>query len=442
MNQTMRGGALFLLILCLANAFNLADRVLLGVLQEPLKAEFGLSDFQLGLLGGPAFAVLYSLVGLPIAWLAERANRRTIVATALALFSVMTACCGFAQNYLQLLLSRMGVSIGEAGVGPPALSLISERYPPSRRAMAMSIYAAGGPLGAILATIAGGLLAQHYGWRAGFLVFGVCGAILAVLIAVFVKDTGNRKTEGPPMLYGAAVRLLSRKGTVLHICIAAALTNACGMTIMQYMTSFLMRVHGLPLATASSVLGAGAVTGVLGIFVSGYLADRVSRHRPGASLLVCTGMFLLATPAYLLAFSSSSLVLAGVAYLIAAALLNGYTGICYAALSSVVPSTLRATTIAFYTLASNLVGYTLGPPIFGKISDMAAASHMSASGLDPAYCLANAAVPGCVAASGEGLRWALLLCCALLAVAAFHFWLASRRMRTEIVDEPVAAATA
>ena len=435
MNRQARAGALMLVLLCLANALNLADRVLLGVIQEPIKAEFGLSDFQLGLLGGPAFAVLYSLLGLPIAWLAERSNRSAIVAGALALFSLMTAACGVAQNYLQLLLARIGVSVGEAGVSPPALSLISDHYPASRRGMVMSLYAVGGPMGALLATVGAGMLAQTQGWRMCFLVFGLLGLFVALLIFILVPDRGRARAAGSPLRFGEALRHLSRRRSIWHICAGAAFTGACAMFIVQYLTSFFIRVHGLSLTQASLVMGAMSIVAILGSFLGGFLADAASRRRPGSSPLVCAVAFLIAAPCYALSFWSPGLAGSILFLLCAAACLNCYTGISYAALSSVAPSTMRATTIALLTLASNLIGYAFGPPVFGKLSDIIGAAEMARGGLAPAYCAAHVAAAPCVAAAGAGLRWALSCSCILLLAAAFHYWRASRAVPLELVDE-------
>ena len=434
-DQIRRSGAALLVLLCLANALNLSDRILLGVVQEPIKAEFGLSDFQLGLLGGPAFAVLYSLLGLPIARFAERSNRSLIVAGALALFSAMTAACGVAQSFFQLLLARLGVSVGEAGISPPALSLISERYRQERRGMAMSIFAIGGPIGALFATIGAGAIAQSHGWRASFLLFGGAGIILAAVIALLVPDRAQRVPAGQSVSFRHAAGFLFQRRTVVHICIASALTGASAMFISQYLVSFFMRVHGLSLAGAAAVMGAMAIFGIIGSFIAGYVSDVASRRWAGARPMVCAICFLLAAPAYALSFWVPMLPLALAALFFAAAVLNCYTGLSYASLSSVVPPTMRATVIAFFTIAANLIGYAFGPPLFGKLSDMIAASARAAAGLDAQLCASQPALSECVAASGTGLRWALSIACLLFLVAAFHFWRASRAMPEEIINE-------
>src|SRR5688572_13962451 len=168
--------------------FNFIDRVVIGIIGEPIKIEFGLTDFQLGLLGGPMFAVLYTLLGIPIARLAERSNRMTILAICLAIWSAMTAACGLALSYVQLCAARIGVSIGEAGCTPPANSVIADYFPADRRATALSIYALGIPIGSMIAAVGGGWIATEVGWREAFIWLGVPGVLLAVIVKLTVKE--------------------------------------------------------------------------------------------------------------------------------------------------------------------------------------------------------------------------------------------------------------
>ncbi|MGE3931591.1 MAG: MFS transporter, partial [Hyphomonadaceae bacterium] len=189
--------------------FNFIDRVIVGIIQEPIKVEFGLTDFQLGLLGGPAFAILYTLLGIPIARLAERYNRMSILAVCLALWSAMTAACGFAVNYATLLAARIGVSIGEAGCTPPANSVISDYFPAERRASALSIYALGIPIGSMIAAVGGGWIATEVGWREAFIWLGVPGVLLAVIVKLTVKEPPRAAATGETPSFFAALGALS-----------------------------------------------------------------------------------------------------------------------------------------------------------------------------------------------------------------------------------------
>lgn len=204
--------------------FNFIDRVVIGIIQEPIKEEFGLSDFQLGLLGGPAFAILYTLLGIPIARLAERTNRITVLSICVGLWSLMTAACGFAVNYATLFAARVGVSIGEAGCTPPANSVISDYFPAERRASALSIYALGIPIGSMLAAVGGGWIATEVGWREAFIWLGVPGVLLAVIVKLTVKEPPRAAPKADTPSFMSAVSALTKKATFWHVAFGIMIT--------------------------------------------------------------------------------------------------------------------------------------------------------------------------------------------------------------------------
>ena len=425
-----------LALLCLGNAFNLADRMLLGVLQEPIRDEFRLNDFELGLLGGSSFAILYSLLSIPIARLADRSNRITIAACALGLWSAMTAVCGLAGSYAQLLIARAGVSVGEAGGVAPSLSYLSDVFSLRRRATAMAVFAIGGPAGALIATMAGGRIAQDYGWRVAFLTFGLAGLTLAILIRLLLREVRAPVSGSAQVRFADAVRLLARKRSYLHVCAAGAFASFCLTFIMQYMVSFLMRVHGLPIAQAALVVGvAGGLFGMVGAFSGGFLADMVARRSPGARTLVITGGFTIGGLAYACAWWSPLCVAIPLLFL-GALTTNSYPGISYAVSSAIAPPGLRATSIALFTIAGNLLGYALGPPILGAISDAAAHWEIVRAGGDPARCLVDATTALCLHGKGAGLRWALTCGSLLIIVGAVHHWRASKTLAQDLEAEP------
>lgn len=423
-----------LVLLSIANCFNLADRMLLGVVQESIRHDFRLSDFQLGLLGGTSFAILYALLSVPIARLADRRNRITIISVALGLWSGMTALCGMAGSFVQMLIARAGVSIGEAGGVAPALSYFSDIFSPRRRATAMAVFAIGGPAGALLSTVVGAWITRGYGWRWAFLAFGLAGLVLAVLIRLVLREVREDKAAAAETSLIDAVRLLGGKRSYVHVCVAGVFAAFCATFIMQYMTSFLMRVHGLALPQAALITGlAGGVFGMIGAFGAGWAADRVASTRPGARTLILTATFSIAAISFGLAWWTP-LTIAVPLLLLGALCMNAYPGVSFAVSSMTAPAPLRATAIAIFTVAGNLLGYALGPPTFGALSDFASGRLLGAQGLDAAACAANITLAPCIAAQGAGLRWALTAAALLLLGAAFHHWRASRTLAADLEE--------
>ena len=431
---SVRRAGLALGLLTLANAFNLADRMLLGIVQEPMRLEFGLSDFQLGLLGGSAFAVLYGLLSIPIARLADRSNRITIASVALGIWSGMTALCGMAGNFVQILLARAGVSVGEAGAVAPSLSFLSDVFSAKRRATAMAVFSIGGPAGALMATFLGGWITQEYGWRAAFIAFGTGGLVLALVIRLALREVRTDAHSAQPVRFLEGLRTLARKRSYIHVCIAGIYAAFCATFIMQYMTSFLMRVHGLPVGRAALIVGlAGGIFGMAGTFSAGWLADRLGRNRPGARTMVLAVTFAVAAIALGTAWWMP-LALAIPLLFVGAAAMNAYPGISFAVSSMIAPSNLRATSIAIFTVAGNLIGYALGPPILGAISDAAAARAMRSLPITPDLCDADPTQALCIAAQGDGLRWALTVASLLLLGGAVHHLRASRTLARDIEE--------
>jgi MFS family permease len=421
--------------------FNFIDRVVIAIIQEPIKTEFHLTDFQLGLLGGPAFAVLYTFLGIPIARLAERKNRMTILAVCLGIWSAMTAACGFATSYGMLLAARIGVSVGEAGCTPPAQSVISDYFPARRRATALSVYALGVPIGSMLAAIGGGWLAQSFGWRSAFLILGIPGLLLALIVKLTVKEPPRAASataaEAPG--FGAAFKELSRKPTFWNVALGSALASFVGYGVGQYLNSFLMRTHGLTLLQSSRLTGVVlGVAAAFGTFFAGWLADRLVKRHPNALVWLPALGFFVAAPLYFAGYMMPRLTWA-IPFLVGGAVCQYfYLGCMYATTQGIVQPRLRATATAVLLFIVNLLGYGLGPPAIGLLSDFLANMHLASLGLSAAECAREGAAviankAACAAGAEFGLRWAIFVGLFGYLWAGLHFLLAWRTLQRDWV---------
>ncbi|MDB5700919.1 MAG: transporter [Sphingomonadales bacterium] len=407
------------------NTMNYMDRLLFGVGQELIRKDLDLSDFQLGLLGGPAFALLYVIAAFPIARLAERGNRVTIISIAFGAWSLMTGLCGLAGSFAQLLVGRAGVSIGEAGCAPPSHSLISDYFPPERRTTAMSVYGTAGPVGALIAAIGGGWLAQHYGWRVTFLLCGGFGVIAAILFRLTLREP-TRTHQDTPVSLLTALRVLLGKRSFRTIAAAGALAGFASYSNNQYMVSFLMRAHGLSIGTAGVVLG--LVIGGVGIFVTlvtGPIIDRSGARFPRIRSWLPAGGMLWSGIFFAIAFTVRDTP-AAIALLVTASFgQHFYMPAMYTVAQDVAPPTMRATAAALLIAIISVVGYGLGPPLVGFTSDIIRQFALAAHGTDAAAC-ARAASTACEAAKSDGLRLSLSIGSVGFIFAALLFWTSAR----------------
>jgi MFS family permease len=404
-------------ILILIYMLNFLDRQIIGILAAPLKAEFNLSDSQFGLLGGLAFALLYSTLAIPIAWLADRFSRVWIMTGALTLWSGFTALCGLAGGFGSLFLCRMGVGIGEAGGVAPAYSLIADYFPKSQRARALAAYAFGIPLGMAAGTLVGGLLAATYGWRTAFIVVGVLGVLVAPVLRLTVKDPRRggmdepvpAETAAPAVLaaphkappFMTVVRTLAPKPSFWLLSFGAASSSVCGYGVAAWLPSFFMRSFGLSLSqTAWYYSAIVLVGGVVGIWMGGVLADRLGKKSKAAYPLTPAIAFLISVPCFILAMNSGAVVgaimpgsdpngvaaltLAFLIFLIPTGLNLVWLGPITAAVQQLAPASMRTTASALFLLINNLLGIAVGIYYFGWMSDL----------LRPAF-------------GEESLRWAI-----------------------------------
>lgn len=402
-----------LLILTGVYTFNFIDRQILVILQESIKSELGLSDTQLGLMTGLTFALFYVTLGIPIARLADKSNRRNIVALSLAVWSAMTALSGMAANFTQLLLARIGVGVGEAGGSPPSHSMISDYFPPEKRATALSIYSLGIYIGILVGYSLGGWLDQQYGWRIALMALGIPGIIYAVLLLVTVKEptkgmsdpvslkTGLAEEESS---FGEVVRLLLSKKTFVLLALGCGFRTFGNYGVGNFFAPFLARVHSMDVASIGAALGlATGLGGMIGTFAGGFLADKFGKTDVRWYLWIAVVAEILnIIPTYVAIFSdNTTYVLYN--YFLTALFTAVYLGPCIAVTHNLVNAKMRALSSAILFLVLNLIGLGLGPLGIGWISDY----------LAPTYGV-------------ESLRYAFSFSFVTSAIALVLYWFAAK----------------
>ncbi|MEA3029780.1 MAG: hypothetical protein QOG13_1105 [Sphingomonadales bacterium] len=409
-------GRRVLLILLLAYIFNFIDRQIIGVLALPIKAELALSDAQLGLMGGIAFALFYSGLAIPIAWLADRKSRVSIIAASVALWSAFTAACGLAQNFWQLFLARMGVGIGEAGGVAPSYALVSDFYPKEKRGRALAFFSLGIPIGSALGVFFGGWIASHLDWRSAFLIVGLAGLPAALLVKLFVPEPvrggfdsadGNASAPAPPFPIVAAT--LARNPSFWLLSFGAASGSILGYGLIFWLPSFFKRSFGLSLIEVSWFYGSIVlIGGVAGTWLGGWLGDKAGKSNPGAFALIPAVAFLLAAPAYAAGLFAPSLALGWVLFFIPQLLGLVWLGPIIAAVQHIVPPNMRATASASFLFINNLIGIGFGTWFVGFMSDRMKAVH-----------------------GEDSLKWSILYTLGFYLLSSLLYFLASRRLRKD-----------
>ncbi|HTO39842.1 MAG TPA: MFS transporter [Rhizomicrobium sp.] len=367
-----------LAMLALTYILNFADRQILTVLIEPVKAELGLSDTMIGLLTGTAFALFYVTIGIPIGWLADRSNRIRIIAGACLLWSLFTAACGMAGSTWQLAIARMGVGVGEAGGTPPALSIISDYFPKERRAFAVSIYTVGAPIGVFLGTALGGWVAAAFGWRMAFIVVAAFGVVVAPLLLLVVREPVRGRFEAKadgvvadsPAPLSETVRRFYRYPSLGLLALASGLSAFVGYGLLNWLPAFLMRVRGMSVMEVGSyysvVAGATLAAGTL---IGGILVSRFCTRYPRAYSLVPSLAFVVAAPLFVAAVLVPSWEWALLLIALPLVMINVFVAPALALVQNLVPANARSVTSAMLMLVLNLVGLGMGPFAVGAISD-------------------------------------------------------------------------
>lgn len=408
-----------LAVLTLVYALNFVDRQLLVILQEQIKDELELSDTQLGLLSGFAFALFYVSCGIPIARWADRGVRRSIIAIALTVWSGMTAVSGLAQNYTHLLLARIGVGVGEAGGSPPAHSMISDIFEEKERATALSVYSIGIYIGILIGFALGGFIADAFGWRMAFFVVGLPGIVVAIFLRLTVREpvrgwSEKREAEAgdaPPFL--EVMRFLWSRRTFRHLALAGSLQATVIYGVGNWLPSFFLRNHAIELAELGvwMALTAGFGGGA-GSFFGGWLADRLGQRDRRWYVWGSAILILSIAPALAIILTTGNLTLAllltGLFHFLSAS----YLGPALAVSHGLVRLRMRALTSAIFFFFINLIGLGLGPLVVGMISDALAANRI-----------------------GQPLAIAMLIVgCVASLWGALHYLLASRHIRHDLAS--------
>lgn len=394
----MKSPAYSLGLLLAIYILNTVDRQVMNILVEPVKKDLVLTDGQIGWLVGLSFALFYTFAGFPIARLADRSNRRNIITVALLVWSGMTVLCGFAKSFPQLLAARIGVGIGEAGCTPPAHSMISDTFPPARRASAISIYSLGVPLGTLFGLAFGGILADQLGWKAAFWVVGAPGVLLALLAWRTLHEPvrGAFDAQGDRAIepVGDTLRFIAHLPAIRHMLAGCAVQTLFLAGVGAFHSSYLVRVHALSLTQAGLWLGLIAgVAGGFSVWLSGFLGDRLGEFdRRWHYWLPALGG-LLSIPFSVLAYSAGSATWA-VVWIAAATLGNHqYSALGHAVLQGLVKPRMRAVMSATALFAMNFVGFGLGPVVLGELSDsLGGGAELRKAMIALIFCVAWAAI--------------------------------------------------
>ena len=392
----------------------------MAILQESIKADLSLSDSQLGLLTGFAFAVFYVTAGIPIARWADRSNRRNIVALSLAVWSGMTAVSGMAQNYLQLLLARIGVGVGEAGGSPPSHSMISDIFPVHQRASALGFYSTGVNVGILFGFLLGGWLNEYFGWRIAFLVVGAPGILLALLVRFTVAEpirglSENKQVSDRPIPVTEVLALLWSRRSFRHLAVASGLTAFVAYSIISWGASYFIRSHGMSTGELGTwlalIMGLG---GAIGAFGGGVIADRLGNRDKRWYVWVPAIAGLLATPFIVATYSVGSAYLALLCSVVPGVMGNVFLGSTVATVHGLVGVRMRAMSSAVFFFMLNIIGLGLGPFSVGMLSDYLALDY-----------------------GQESLRYAMLMILPGVSVwAVAHFIFASQNLREDLQNAP------
>lgn len=407
-------------VLLLAYVFNFIDRSILGILNEAIKADLGTTDTQMGFLGGAAFAVFYTFVGIPIARLADRGNRRNILAVCVGLWSFMTGVCGLAANYVQLVLARIGVAVGEAGGSPPSHSMISDMFPSHERATALAVYALGIPIGGMIGALAGGWINAAFDWRTAFMVVGFPGLLLAVFIRFGIREPLRGASDGPPKVdqpsvaappVGEVLRYLWSRRSFRYLALAAGVNGFVGYGVGYWALAFWQRSHGMDtqtLGTWTFWLGFPAMAST---FFGGWFGDRLAQRDVRWYVWLPAIAAVVALPINLFVYLWDDYVVALLVSILPGLLGSFWLAPTFSLTQGLVALRMRALAASIVLFVLNLIGLGLGPQLTGVLSDVLRAT---------------------TDLGDESLRWAIVAVSFVALIATLFYVLAARTLRADL----------
>jgi predicted MFS family arabinose efflux permease len=412
-----------LAVMTIVYSLSIADRFSISTVIEPIKLELHLSDSGVAFLTGSALALFYVTIGIPIALLADKANRRNILVLSLALWSGMTALCGLAQNYIQLMLARFGVGIGEAGGTPPATSILADKFVPEKRPMALTIFALGACIGSWLGSAVAGDVAQRGGWRAAFLALGIPGLLVALLVRLTIKEPRRGQldrptTDSPPSSIVATLRYVAKHRSALHLLLGGSVATFWSWGLMWWIPTFLVRTYHMTVGQAGELLGPMHLfAGTAATLLASWLVGRPAAADPRYITRLLTWVTALTTlPSVWMLWTDSFVVTRWLLWIFVPSVYF-YIGPILVLLANVVPARMRATTVSLLLFAANFANLVIAPQLIGLISD--------------AFQLLLHA------SKAEALQWGLLLLAPTGFWAAGHLAAATR----SIVADEAAAST-
>lgn len=400
-----------LAMLLLVYTFNFVDRQILSILAPGIMADLGLSKSQMGLLGGIAFACVYSTMAIPLSLLADRTSRTWVITGSLAVWSGFTALCGMAGSFGQMFLCRLGVGVGEAGGVAPSYAVIADYFPAGSRARALAIYSLGIPLGSAAGVMLGGHIAKSIDWRTAFIVVGVLGVLLAPLFRLVVREAPRDRSAGGASV-GQVFRILAGKKSFWLLAFGASASSMLGYGLAFWLPTLMKESFGLDPAQTGNFYGAILLLGgIAGVLAGGFIGDKLGARDKGAYARLPAIAFVLAVPLFAGGVMSSTVTAAFLFFVVPQALAYIWLGPVLSAVQHLVPAQMRATASASFLLINNLIGLGLGIFVLGGLADA----------LTPAF-------------GAEALRYAMLFSLVCYLVAALLMWLAAKPLREEWVD--------